>query len=67
MSAYTVTRLVDFNYLFLVTVVGGGLDWSHRLVPTMHHPHDIVFIKVKLQLLEFTKRFKCPFNPAKVV
>ena len=25
-----VTRLVDFNYLFMITVVGGGLDWSHR-------------------------------------
>ena len=36
-------------------------------LPTMHQPHDIVFIKVKLQLLEFTERFKCPFIPAKVV
>ena len=33
----------------------------------IHHPHNIVFIKVELQLLEFTKRLKCPFIPAKVV
>ena len=43
-----------------------GIDWFPRPeltskltgpgfgqpLPTMHHPHDIVFIKVKLQLLE---------------
>ena len=33
----------------------------------IHHPYNIVFIKVKLQLLEFTKKFKCPFIPAKVI
>ena len=33
----------------------------------IHHPQNSVFIKVKLQLLEFTKRFKCLFIPAKVV
>ena len=25
-----VTSLVDFNYLFMITVVGGDLDWSRR-------------------------------------
>ena len=52
--------------------------WRSRLVPSSvgralfshyakYATRITFFIKIKLQLLEFTKRFKCPFIPAKVV